>query len=276
MGTLYVIATPIGNLSDLSPRARELLATVDCIAAEDTRRTGRLLQSLGIKNELVSYHDHNESGRTSQLLERLRTGASIGLVSDAGTPLISDPGYRLVKEAGEAGIDVVPVAGPSAVVTALSACGLPVSAFTFVGFLPRKGVQTAVASLQREARTLVFYESPNRAAETVSLMAEVFGGDRLACVARELTKLHEQIFRGSLDEIVAAFETDTIPARGEFVLVVAGAEVVNAELDDTVLQWLQLLAEELPGKKVADIVSKQTGIPKKLLYDRLVAMKNST
>ena len=276
MGTLYVIATPIGNLSDLSPRARETLAAVDCVAAEDTRRTGRLLASLGIQADLVSYHDHNESGRTSQLLNRLAKGEDIGLVSDAGTPLISDPGYRLVKEASDAGFAVVPIVGPSAVIAALSVCGLPVSAFTFIGFLPRKGINKSVEALRNDRRTLVFYESPNRITDTLALFAEVFGANRLACVGRELTKLHEQVTRGTLTELHQALVAGDVPSRGEFVVVVAGAPSVEAELDDRTLQLLQMLSDEMPGKKAAEIVAKLTDIPRKTLYDEIVRMKNHT
>lgn len=224
-GKLYVVGTPIGNLDDLTPRAREVLAAADVIAAEDTRRTRGLLSRIGVEARLIAYHEHNEEKRTAELLERVAGGESIALVSDAGTPLISDPGWRLVRAAREAGLDVVPVPGPSAAIVALCAAGLPTDRFVFEGFLPRRSGARAerLRELKHERRTLVFYEAVHRLAETLAALAEHFGADRGAALARELTKVHEQIRSGTIADLIAKLGAE-IPLLGEFVIVVAGDE----------------------------------------------------
>ena len=220
-GTLYVVATPIGNMEDISSRAKTVLASVGQIAAEDTRRTGMLLKRLGIKAIMVSYHEHNEAARTAQLMEVLRGGIDIALVTDAGTPAISDPGYRLVKAAADEGLTVSPVPGPSAVTAALSASGLPTDRFLFEGFLPRKkGRQTRLRSLAEFEGTVILFESPLRLAATLRDVREHFG-NRKAVVGRELTKLHETLLRGTVEELLDAVTAH--PPKGECVLLVAKA-----------------------------------------------------
>ncbi|MBS1262800.1 MAG: Ribosomal RNA small subunit methyltransferase I [Calditrichaeota bacterium] len=220
-GRLYVISTPIGNLADISERAVDVLREVDVIAAEDTRHTGRLLERFAIETPMRSYHEHNERRVTAGLLELLREGRSLALVSDAGTPAVSDPGYRLLSAAAENGVAIVPVPGASAVLAALAVSGLPSDRFAFEGFLPKKkGRATRLAELAGEPRTLVVYESPLRLAGTLADLAAAFGSERRAAVCRELTKLHEQVVRGTLAELARAYETE--PVRGEVTLVVEG------------------------------------------------------
>src|SRR5262245_31670569 len=215
-GRLAVISTPIGNLGDLSPRAREELAAAELVAAEDTRRTGQLLTTLGLSRPLVSLHEHNESERIEELLARLRAGARIALVSDAGTPLLSDPGFELVRRVSREGIVVVAVPGPSAITAALSVAGLPTERFSFEGFLPaRLGERRArVAELAAETRTLVFFEAPHRIAEALEDLVAAFGAPRRAVVARELTKVFETVYRGTLAELAAAARSDANFTRG--------------------------------------------------------------
>lgn len=272
-GTLYVVATPIGNLGDLSPRAVDVLRAVAVVAAEDTRRTGRLLQTVGIRADLVSCHDHNEDQRARELVARLVAGDSVALVSDAGTPLVSDPGYRLVRQALAAGIDVVPVPGPCALVAALSASGLATDSFTFVGFLPRRGTRATLESLAAEPRTLVFYEAPARVSALVGAMIETFGANRQAVIARELTKLHEQIRRGTLAEMAALLADGTVPALGEFVVLVAGGTPVTADVD--ALKLARHLVPLMSVKQVAEIVADVVGMPRRAAYDLAVEIKNS-
>src|SRR5690606_16204783 len=218
-GTLYVVGTPIGNLDDLSPRARDVLGRVSAIAAEDTRRTSGLLSTIGLKKPLIAFHEHNEDRRVEALLAKLAEGESLALVSDAGMPLISDPGWRLVERALEAGIDVRAVPGPSAVTAALSVSGLATDRYAFERFLPRKtqARDTRLEALAAEERTLVFFESVHRMPETLDALARAFGPTRQACVARELTKVHEQVVRGPLAALRSALGTE-IPLLGEFVL----------------------------------------------------------
>jgi 16S rRNA (cytidine1402-2'-O)-methyltransferase len=221
-GTLYVVATPLGNLDDMTFRAVETLKSVDAIASEDTRRTRTLVTRYDIRRPLIAYHEHNEERAAAKLVERMKTGESIALVSDAGTPLVSDPGYRLVELAVREGIRVVPIPGPSAVTAALSAAGLPPQPFHFAGFLPRKdgARRTRLAELSTLDCTLIFYESPHRLGKSLAAMADVLG-DRRAVVARELTKVHEEFVRGALPELAARY-AETKP-KGEIVVLVAGA-----------------------------------------------------
>ena len=268
-GKLYVVATPIGNLSDLSPRARAVLEQADVIAAEDTRRTRGLLSPIVAESRLIAYHEHNETERVAQLLERLEQGHSIALVSDAGTPLISDPGWRLVSAARAAGFTVVPIPGACAALAALSAAGLPTDHFVFEGFLPRRAAARAerLEALRTEQRTIVFYEAVHRVVETLAAMREAFGAERRAAIARELTKAHEQIVTGSLAELEPQLGAD-IPLLGEFVLIVAGAAAVAP--DEAAAQRVYaLLAAELDATVALRLTSAITGVSRNALY-RLV------
>jgi len=263
-GRLYVVATPIGNLGDLSPRARETLAGVALIAAEDTRHSGAMLKSLGISTPMVSLHDHNEAERTPDLVARIAGGISVAVISDAGTPAISDPGFDLVRAAAAAGVEVVSIPGPCAAVAAISIGGLPTDRFCFEGFLPARGSarRARLEALAAEPRTLVFYESPHRVAETLEDCAAAFGGERRAAVAREITKLHETTYRGSLAELLDVARADADFARGEMVLVVGGAPPATAgdagadghggELD----RVLGALMAELPLKQAASLAAR--------------------
>ena len=224
-GRLAVISTPIGNLGDLSPRAREELAAAELVAAEDTRRTGQLLTTLGLSRPLVSLHEHNEGERIAELLERLRAGARIALVSDAGTPLLSDPGFELVRRVAQEGVSIVAVPGPSAITAALSIAGLPTERFSFEGFLPARLAERRgrLAELATETRTLVFFEAPHRIAESLEDMSAAFGAERRAAVARELTKVYETVYRGTLATLALQARGDSNFTRGEITVVVAGA-----------------------------------------------------
>jgi len=274
-GRLYVVATPIGNLGDFSPRAVEVLRACAVVAAEDTRRTGVLLQHFGIATPLRSLHEHNERLRATQLTSRLLAGDSVALVSDAGTPAISDPGFDLVAAAVAAGIEVVSIPGPSAVIAALSVAGLPTDRFCFEGFLPARGAarRTRLAELAAETRTLVFYESPHRIAETLADCAQAFGGTRFAAVARELTKLHETVYRGTLAELGTRAAVDTDLARGEIVLAVAGAATAVAADDASLDRVLQLLLAELPLKQAARLAAAILGVRDNEAYKRALLLQ---
>ncbi len=272
-GTLYIVATPIGNLDDLTPRARQTLADVDLIAAEDTRHTGRLLSHFGVKTPQKALHDHNESKLVPALIDDILRGKNIALVSDAGTPLVSDPGYRLVAAAHENGIVVSPIPGASAVTAALSAAGLPTDRFCFEGFVPSKRAarQTWLRMLVAETRTLVFFESVHRIRESISDMLDVFGGDRRAFVGRELSKLHEQCVHGTLVELAEKIESAAIPEKGEFVIIVSGAEEARAS-DINLDALITELAAVLPGKQAAAIAAKVTGEKRNAIYARMLEL----
>ena len=269
-GTLYVVGTPIGNLDDLSPRARDVLGRVSAIAAEDTRRTSGLLSTIGVKKPLIALHEHNEDRRAEALLARLSEGQSLALVSDAGMPLISDPGWRLVERALEAGIDVRTVPGPSAVTAALSVAGLPTDRFVFEGFLPARGAarRDRLQRLAGEPRTLLFYEASHRIAESLEDMAAVFGPGRRAVLARELTKLFETVLDGSLAELAARVRADPDQRKGEFVLVVEGAGDDGAAVLAEGRRVYALLDAHLPPSKAARLAAEITGAPRKALYGR--------
>ena len=272
-GVLYVVATPIGNMGDISARAREILARVGVVAAEDTRHSGHLLRELGLERPLVSLHEHNERARTGELVARLRAGESVALVSDAGTPLISDPGHLLVRAALDAGITVSPIPGACAAFAALSAAGLPGERFCFEGFLPARAIarRRRLAELAQETRTLVIYEAPHRIADCLSDLAEACGADRRACVARELTKHFESFYRGGLAELAARATRDEDMRRGECVVVVEGAvEAVPdaARLDET----LRVLLEYLPASAAAAATAKLTGVRRNDAYSRALAI----
>ncbi|MEM6998874.1 MAG: 16S rRNA (cytidine(1402)-2'-O)-methyltransferase, partial [Pseudomonadota bacterium] len=264
---LYIVATPIGNLADMSERAIDVLKQVDLIAAEDTRHSNTLLERYGINTKVCAYHEHNEDKVTQQLIEQIKTGESIALISDAGTPLINDPGYKLVAMAHDNQIQVIPIPGPSAIITALSASGLPTNKFIFEGYLPAKSEarKTRLNELLNESRTLVFYEVPHRVVESLKIMQEIFGAERRVTIARELTKQFEQIVRDRLSAINEKFENEEIKIKGEFVLIVEGAEQVTIS-DGEVLRINQILSEKLPPKEAAGLTAKITGKKKNEVY----------
>ena len=268
-GTLFVVATPIGHLDDLSPRAKQVLQEVDLIAAEDTRHTGRLLSHFGIKTRQMAVHEHNEEKLVSRLIGKLQDGQSIALVSDAGTPLVSDPGYRLLRAAHEHGIHVSPVPGASAVIAALSVAGLPTDRFCFEGFLPAKksARQSRLQELAEESRTIVCFESVHRIGECLNDLMAAFGPERHAFIGRELTKMHEQCVSGTLLELAEMPEDGRISLKGEFVLAVEGqgateTSTVNIDLN----QLLQELAAVLPGSQAVDVVASLTGRGRNEVY----------
>jgi len=271
-GILYIVATPIGNLGDMPPRAVEVLQQVDAIAAEDTRHSAGLMRHFSISTPMFSLHEHNERQKSGALLERLQGGESIALISDAGTPLISDPGYIVVREAHAAGIRVVPVPGPSALITALSVSGLPTDRFCFEGFLPAKGGarRKQLEALRDEPRTLAFYESPHRILDSLSDMVAVFGAEREAVLARELTKTFETIRHASLGELKTWVEEDANQRKGEFVVLVHGVAPVEEGLDAEAQRIASVLAEELPVKQAAALASRISGEKKNALYRYLL------
>jgi 16S rRNA (cytidine1402-2'-O)-methyltransferase len=272
-GVLYVVATPIGNMGDISPRAREILAAVGAVAAEDTRHSGLLLRELGLERPLVSLHEHNESVRAVELVVRLRAGESIALVSDAGTPLVSDPGYRLLRAALEAGIVVTPVPGPCAAIAALSAAGLPAERFCFEGFLPSRAIarRRRLDELAAETRTLVIYEAPHRIAACLADLAAACGESRRACVARELTKHFESFYRGNLGELAARAQEDADMRRGESVILVEGSAEQPpgaGKVDET----LGVLLQFLPPSAAAAATAELTGARRNDVYARALEM----
>ncbi|MBB4818779.1 16S rRNA (cytidine1402-2'-O)-methyltransferase [Pseudomonas alcaligenes] len=270
MGKLYVVATPIGNLDDISTRALRVLRDVALIAAEDTRHSVRLLQHFGISTPLAACHDHNEREEGGRFLARLQAGEDVALISDAGTPLISDPGYHLVRQVRAAGITVVPVPGPSALIAALSAAGLPSDRFIFEGFLPAKAVgrRSRLERVKEEPRTLIFYEAPHRLLECLEDMVTVFGEDRPAVLARELTKTFETLKGSPLSALRDWVAADSNQQRGECVLLVAGWQEPEGEdaISGEALRVLDLLLGELPLKRAAALAAEITGVRKNLLY----------
>lgn len=272
-GVLFVVATPIGNLSDMTTRAIDALKQVDAIACEDTRTSGKLLSFFNISTATIAYHEYNADAQTKRLIDKLKQGQMIALISDAGTPLISDPGYRLVKACHDADIKVVPIVGACAVIGALSASGLPSDKFSFVGFLPAKqhGRLQSLNTYQNHADTLIFYEAPHRIIECLGDMVEVFGANRQACLCREITKTFETIKKLPLADLLEFVKNDSNQQRGEIVLVVAGATNTNqtkTDYDD----WLLALAKELPPKKASAIVADVLDIKKSVVYDRLLEL----
>ena len=273
-GTLFVVATPIGNLEDLTPRARQTLAEVSLIAAEDTRHTGRLLMHIGCKTRLMALHDHNEEKVLGGIIARLIDGDSVALVSDAGTPLVSDPGFKLVREAHANDIAVSPIPGASAVTAALSVAGIPTNRFCFEGFLPSKqgSRRDSLERLGGETRTLVFYESVHRIAESVADMSEIFGAERSAFLGRELSKMHEQCVQKTLGELSEQLCNGAIVGKGEFVLVVAGS-TNEAESPLEVDRLLKGLLPHLAAKDAARVAADATGLKRNALYERLLQLK---
>ena len=275
MSTLFVVATPIGNLGDISRRALEVLSSVNVIAAEDTRHTGKLLSEFSISSKLVALHDHNEDRSTASIIKMMEDGKSIAIVSDAGTPLISDPGYHLVNQCLSRGFDVVAVPGPSSVTAALSIAGMPTNRFSFEGFVPAKNVarKEFLSNLKFETRTQVFFESPHRINETLRAMKEIMGSKREISLCRELTKAFEQVVLGTVGEISERVASGDIPSKGEFVLVLRGSDEVLAVNAD---HLLQTLLGELSPSKAASVAAKVTDLSRADLYDRALALKKRT
>ncbi len=276
--TLYIVGTPIGNLEDMTFRAIQVLQQVDGIAAEDTRHTGRLLQHFQIKTPQISYHDHNRHSRIPDLIDRLQQGQALALVSDAGMPGISDPGYELVVACAAAGIPVVPIPGPSAVVTALSASGLPSARFVFEGFLPTKGQERRqrLESLQRETRTLVLYEAPHRLRQTLEDLSQTMGSERSLTLARELTKLHEEFWRGTIATALAYYEQRQ--PQGEYTLVLAGASREPPVLTEAALktELQSLLNQGLSRSQASRQLAQKTSLPRRDLYQLALELRTTT
>lgn len=278
-GRLFVVATPIGNLDDISARALRVLAEVTAVAAEDTRHSGRLLAHFNIATPLVSLHEHNERAKTEFLVERLAQGQDLALVSDAGTPVVSDPGYFLVRQVRAAGFEVIPIPGACAAIAALSASGLASDRFVFEGFPPARASarREYFAGLAREPRTVIFYESPHRILDSLADMVASFGAAREALVARELTKRFEDIRSGQLGELLTHYRAHGAQCAGEFVVLVAGQPVdALRDIDVEAGRVLDILAAELPVKQAASLAARITGLKKNMLYQRLVAAKGAT
>ncbi|OGT35100.1 MAG: 16S rRNA (cytidine(1402)-2'-O)-methyltransferase [Gammaproteobacteria bacterium RIFCSPHIGHO2_12_FULL_37_14] len=276
LGTLYVVATPIGNLQDITLRALEILKLVDSIAAEDTRHTRKLLKHFSIDKPVVALHDFNERKQLQILIAQLQQGKSIALVSDAGTPLISDPGFPFVREARTCGIKIIPIPGACAAITALSVAGLPTDKFVFEGFLPAKqeARQRHLLTLVNEVRTIVFYEAPHRLLSTLQSMMEVFGGDRMSSVARELTKIYESIITNNLQSLFTYYTSHQVEQRGEIVILVAGVDPeVNTQNIVSSTHVLEILLSELPLKQAVKLASEITGQRKNVLYEMALAKR---
>lgn len=266
-GNLYIVATPIGNLEDITYRAVNILQQVDLIAAEDTRHSQKLLQHFSIQTPMFALHDHNEKQKSAVLIDKLQSGMSIALISDAGTPLISDPGYHLVNTCREAGVKVVPIPGASALVAAICAAGLPTDAFCFKGFLPVKAVakEQAITALTDTTSTTVFYEAPRRVEDTLTVFAAVLP-ERTLVLAKELTKQYETFVSGTAEDILAWLHQDPAHTKGEFVLMVSGANKSQDDIPAEAITLLHELSESLPLKKAAAIVAKHYDLKKNTLY----------
>ena len=274
-GTFYVVSTPIGNLSDISQRALDVLSQVDVIACEDTRHTQKLLTAFSIKNHTISLHDHNERQKQEYIASLLQEGKSIALVSDAGTPLISDPGFHVVRHLRESTIQVVPVPGSCAAIAALSVSGLPTDRFTFEGFLPSKSGarQKVLAELANETRTMVFYDAPRRAIDTVADIVEVLGESRQIVIARELTKTFETVHSDTAGNMFNWLKEDPNQLKGEMVLIIEGNVREDDGIPEDVKKALSILLEELPPKKACAVAGKLYGVKKNTLYDLALSMK---
>jgi len=276
-GILYVVATPIGNLEDVTERARRVLAEVDLIAAEDTRHSARLLGHLGVLTPVTAFHEHNEREKSGELVAALLSGKRLALISDAGTPLVSDPGYRLVRSAQVAGVRVVPVPGACAAITALSASGLPSDRFSFEGFPPVRDAarRSWFERLSQDPRTLIFYESPHRIVESLAGMAVVFGGGREAVYARELTKQFETVRHATLAELADWVRQDVNQQRGEIVVLVRGASRQQEGAGEEDLRILSILLKELPVRQAASLAAEITGRKKNELYELALELRKS-
>lgn len=278
-GTLYVVATPIGNLEDMTPRAIRILSEVDLIAAEDTRHSGKLLKHFGIEAKTEALHEHNERSQVPRLIEILQAGKSIAFITDAGTPLVSDPGFHLVRSARQAGLTVIPVPGACAAIAALSAAGLPSDRFVFEGFPPAKSAarRAVFEKLHAETRTLIFYESPHRILESLEEMTEIFGPEREAVLARELTKQFETVRNGTLTELSAWVESDPHQQLGEFVILIHGVPRAEREaVDEEAERVLRILLGELPVSQAAALAAKITGLKKNRLYEYALNLKRDS
>ena len=278
-GTLYVVATPIGNLEDMTPRAIRILSEVDLIAAEDTRHSGKLLKHFGIEAKTEALHEHNERSQVPRLIEILQAGKSIAFITDAGTPLVSDPGFHLVRSARQAGLSVIPVPGACAAIAALSAAGLPSDRFVFEGFPPAKSAarRAVFEKLREEARTLIFYESPHRILESLSEMTEIFGPGREAVLARELTKQFETVRSGTLAELSEWVSRDPHQQLGEFVILIHGVPRAEREaVDEEAERVLRILLEELPVSQAAALAARITGLKKNRLYEHALNLKRGS
>ena len=275
--SLFIVATPIGHLDDITRRAIDVLKSVDLIAAEDTRHSAKLLQHYDIRTPLVSYHDHSDASDVEALMARWRSGSSIALISDAGTPMVSDPGYRLVAACQQERLPVVPIPGPSAMTAALSVAGLPTDRFYFEGFLPAKSGQRnhRLKALRTIETTLIFFESPRRLSASLAAMCAELG-DREAAICRELTKSHETIRRDRLSALSAFVESDPNQQRGEVVVLVEGFDQGSADIPAEAWNWLERLAEELPPRRAAAVVSDFTGVPARDLYQWLLTKREKT
>jgi len=270
LGTLYLVGTPIGNLEDMTFRALKILQTVDLIAAEDTRHTGKLLHHFQITTPQISYHEHNKLSRQQELIARLQQGNAIALVTDAGMPGISDPGYELVKACIEAGIRVIPIPGVTALVTALAASGLPTERFVFEGFLPTKEKERRdrLNYSKYENRTLIYYEAPHRLLETLQDLAEILGGNRPIVLARELTKIHEEFWRGTIEEAIAFYKNRE--PKGEFTLVIAGIpteETIVFSPEELKAELQQLIAQGMTRSQASRQLAQLTNIPRRQIYN---------
>ncbi len=273
--TLYIVATPIGNLADISQRAIDILSAVDVIACEDTRHTGKLLSAFSIKNKTLSLHDHNERQRQEHIATMLQEGKSIALVSDAGTPLISDPGFHLVRHCRSLGLTVSPIPGACAAISALSVAGLPTDRFSFEGFLPSKSGarQATLQALASEPRTMVFYDAPRRAIDTVQDIVATLGGDRYLVIARELTKTFETIHSDTAANFLNWLEQDANQLKGEMVLIIEGYKALENEISAEVINTLKLLLAEMKPKKACAITAEIYGVKKNALYDFALSLK---
>ncbi|MFN3479277.1 MAG: 16S rRNA (cytidine(1402)-2'-O)-methyltransferase [Thermodesulfovibrionales bacterium] len=266
-GVLYIVSTPIGNLEDITLRALRILKEVDVIAAEDTRHSAKLLNHYGIKKPVISYWEEKEKVRSEEIIKRLQSGQSIALISDAGTPGISDPGEVVIRKALDEKFDVIPVPGPSALIAALSVSGLPLREFTFIGFLPSKGTQRqkVLQELSMERRTLVFYEAPHRIIETLQDMHDIFG-NRNAAVFKELTKIHEEVFRGPLEKVISEVKGSKV--AGEFVIVIEGRGKEGGSIEDALKEVLTLIKRGTSRKDAVRMVADTYGLSKRELYER--------
>lgn len=276
--TLYIVATPIGNLGDISQRAIDVLTQVDVIACEDTRHTGKLLSAFAIKNKTMSLHDHNERQRQDQVANMLQEGKTIALVSDAGTPLISDPGFHLVRHCRSLGLNVSPIPGACAAISALSVAGLPTDRFSFEGFLPSKSGarQATLLALADEPRTMVFYDAPRRAIDTVRDIVTTLGGERYIVIARELTKTFETIHSDSAENFLTWLEEDANQLKGEMVLIIEGYKAKENEISAEVISTLKLLLAEMKPKKACAIAAEIYGVKKNALYEVALSLKSES
>ena len=273
--TLYIVATPIGNLGDISQRAIDVLTQVDVIACEDTRHTGKLLAAFSIKNKTMSLHDHNERQRQDQVATMLQEGKTIALVSDAGTPLISDPGFHLVRHCRSLGLTVSPIPGACAAISALSVAGLPTDRFSFEGFLPSKtgARQATLQALSDESRTMVFYDAPRRAIDTVRDIVTTLGGERYIVIARELTKTFETVHSDTAENFLTWLEQDANQLKGEMVLIIEGYKAKENEISAEVISTLKLLLAEMKPKKACAIAAEIYGVKKNALYEIALSLK---